>query len=176
MGTESFRARRRAAPQAAGFFIGRGLLQNPWILAELKSGVPVEVSRSCLILALSNFGLLHELALTMPEKLLSLVAEGRVGKHCGVNETLWEASAHTLMKATNLPATVISREIDLPSLRLSPISFARVRNLWTSLRKALPPEYGHSRIIKAKDMNEFIGEIWKIGAEKVKVSGDREKI
>lgn len=159
-GATSMRQHLQTAPDIAGVFIGRGLLQNPWIFTELKTETSVQLTPASLIYALCSFALLNELTLQKPEKMLHSIGEKRIGTYCGIEEGLWESSTLALMSTLSLPPTVISRDVPFPSLRLLPVTFARVRTLWAYMRKAVPIELAETRILKTKTMDDFTSEIW----------------
>lgn len=144
-----------AAPRVQGIYIGRGLLHNPWLIDELKGDPAERLTATTLVHALVCAGILNELSLTKPGKLIRLIGERRIAHFCGRDEQKWEAAAVNLMKAAGIAPSVISREFPVPSVELSPTAFTRIRIMWSYMRTSLTDDIQLARIARAKTMNEL---------------------
>lgn len=158
---QAFNALKFVAPAVQGAFIGRGLLYNPWIFAELDANASISISVTALIHALCCYGLLQDLALQSPDKLLARIASGRIGSYCGTSEPLWIEAASGLSFALGMPPSVISRQAPFPNVRLSPTSYRRVRLLWGYMGSHLQGPLASPRLIRAKSMAELAVGIWE---------------
>jgi tRNA-dihydrouridine synthase len=148
------------APGTKGVFIGRGLLHNPWLIDELRIGEKVSMTAKTLIHALVCAGILHDLCLSRPTKLIRLIGEGKVAPYCGGDAAKWEEASLALINAAGLPPTVISREAPVPDVTLSPVAYAKIRVLWNYMRPFLPECLQEAKLARVKSMRELAEGIW----------------
>lgn len=137
-----------STPRVKTVIIGRGALRNPWIFGDI-SNVP-------LLQPLVTFGLLQQLGLYAPDRLLSWAAEGGAAKPAGNNVDAWRKTIDKLQyRIGNQTAKIEDIEID-------PRAFARVKMLWNYFRSSLPPAFMEPTILRAKSLSEFIHHLQEI--------------
>lgn len=142
----SYAAAQATSPSTAGILIGRGLLRNPWIFTELRSGIPTFPGPRALGHALVAFALLNHLAIAAPEKLVARVASGRLSAVCGTDADAWES----------LAAALSTLAFGAPYLGgLSPNVWPRLKYLWGFLRQIAPEAYRSPRLLRVKTLAEF---------------------
>lgn len=149
---ESLLALQATAPRAQGVMIGRGVLRNPWIFEELKSGRRVQLSAEVFLHALYSYLLIQELWHAQTPKFVARVASGRIGAYCGTDAAAWEKQAIELSSlALGLP--LLPRKG--ATIRVSPVAFERLKILWTYLRGSLPSEWNLKPVSKSDNPTDF---------------------
>ncbi len=153
------------APSAVGVMIGRGVMHNPWIFEELRSGNVVEIEAKTLLTAMICYALLQEIWLTVPNKLIARINSGKIGGYCGTDFESWQNLSISLSHLLRLlPISIydLSRGSQLP---ISPTSYARFKLLWSYLRASLPESFQAGRLMKARSLSEFATEFLLIAKE-----------
>lgn len=153
---ESFDRLAAVAPSIAGAMIGRGILSNPWIFAELRQRQPVEIDPLTLLDAIVAYALLNELWITTPEKLLSRISKGKLTATCGTDPDAWADAVATLTDTVFGVPFVPSSSGILPHVALSPTSVSRLRYLWQHLKQRQPERLQSAKITRAKSLGEFV--------------------
>lgn len=146
------------APSAVGAMIGRGVLYNPWIFEELRSDNVVRVEAKTLLAALVCYALLQEVWLTVPSKLVARIDAGKIGGYCGTDFESWQNLSISLCHLIRLlPISIydLARGSQIP---ISPVSYARLKLLWSYLRVSLPESFQTARLMKARSLSEFAAE------------------
>lgn len=145
VGARSFAAWRAEAPDAAGVLVGRGVMRNPWVFAELRSGTPTEIDAETFANALLSFTLAQELWQRDSGKFLSKVATCRWDD--------WERRVTTLSAlAFGVPCVAASLP---PSAEVSNVALSRLRALWGYLRSSLPEPLHTSKLSRSRTLAEF---------------------
>lgn len=160
-GVRKMQSAAETAPAAKGIFIGRGLLHNPWLIDELRDGEKVSLTAKTLVHALVCAGILHDLSLSRPAKLIRLIGEGKVAPYCGDDAAKWDEASRSLMNAAGQPPSVISRDIPVPDIVLSQVAYAKVRVIWNYMRPFLPECLQDAKLARAKSMRELAEGIWQ---------------
>ncbi|MES2744781.1 MAG: tRNA-dihydrouridine synthase family protein [Bdellovibrionota bacterium] len=140
------------APHAGGVMIGRGVLRNPWIFEELRTGKSVVLSPRVFISALYCYLLIQELWQNQAAKLFSRIRCGRIGGYCGNDAAAWEKQAVELSGLALGYPSPYRRDMDL---KVSPIAFDRLKILWTYLRSTLPEDLRLGPVSKAANAKDF---------------------
>lgn len=164
LGYRSWQQLKELAPDIQGGMIGRGLLRNPWVFAEMRVGEPTRLDPLTLINALFCYVLLQDIFLNQPEKLLQKVARGRLGQACGLDFAAWEKA---LVECTNLVFGVPFLLLDASALQgrnLSPVAFSRLRLLWSYLRSGLPEPLSEAPLMKCKQPQDFFQQLFQLAA------------
>jgi tRNA-dihydrouridine synthase len=151
--------RMASAPKIAGVIVGRGVLRNPWIFAELRTGQTVTVGARALVAALRVCALLHELHFTEPHALLDVVASGALTDSCGVDAEHWEVVASRLAEART------SRE---PPSRFT---VGRLKLVWAYLRSSLPEAFFEPRVLRSPSVDGLLEHLGAIAKEYVGTHG-----
>jgi tRNA-dihydrouridine synthase len=164
-GWNSWQKLQATAPAMRGAMIGRGLLRNPWIFAELKHGVRTQIAPLTFINALFCYALLQDLFLRDAGKLMQRVAQGRLGQACGTDFAAWEK---TTVELTNLVYGVPFLLLQGNSLQhrtIAPVAFSRLRFLWSYLRSSLPESWSGNRVLRCKQPLDFFQQLLAIREE-----------
>jgi len=146
--------RAKIAPSVKGTIIGRGALRNPWIFAELRSGVPVNLKFSTLKLALLTHALLHELANTDMEGLFELAKTGLFHRECGTDEDRWQ-HVHDQLSHRLWPGATASLTAH-ESVDVSRVTLGRLKMLWNYLRSSLPAPFFEPAPLRAGSLPGFL--------------------
>ena len=129
------------APQIKTVIVGRGALRNPWLFGAIRN-IP-------LLEPLIAFGLLQQLGLYHPERLLSWAAEGHAREPAGNDIDRWNQALFQLQTAAGISGSKLELDID-------PRAFARVKMLWNYLRSSLPDAFMEPTIMRAKSLRLFL--------------------
>ncbi len=166
LGWNSFQSAGQEAPDVNRLIIGRGVLRNPWIFTELRTGQEVELNRPLLQLTLACFALLTELGLDhQADRLLPLVREGLWRSKAGNSLSAWQHLYDKLCEALTGQPRVFAE------LELSRITLGRVKMIWSSLRSSLPEAYFAPWLLRSKSISELL-----LGLEIIDPSSDKFKI
>jgi tRNA-dihydrouridine synthase len=156
----------RSAPAIAGAMIGRGILHNPWVFQELRTGATVDITPRMLANALACYAMLHELWMTAPGKLVARLASGRIGDHCGTAPDTWERLCVQLSGLLGGAPFALFDATNVPSLPVSATSFGRVRYLWGHLRSSLPEPLSTTRLMRSKSFGELLAGVLSAGPDR----------
>ena len=174
-GIETAAQLQTAAPGVAGVVIGRGLLRNPWVFEELRCGTHQYITAATLANALLCFGLLHELTITAPAKLITKVGRGHFADLCGTSAQAWErVTAELTSMVGGYPFILGTDQVsvrELAALPLSPTAWARVRMLWAYLRSSLPEPFHAPRLMRARSASDFFSEFFAASASAMQTLG-----
>lgn len=138
---ESAHDHLRRAPKVQTVIVGRGALRNPWLFGSIET-IP-------LFEPLIAFGLIQQLGLFQPDKLLSWGAAGHASVAAGNDLDRWNQAILRLKRASDISDQ--SRVFDI-----DPRAFARVKMLWNYLRSSLPDVFMEPTIMRAKSLPHFL--------------------
>jgi tRNA-dihydrouridine synthase len=149
----TFEEFRKDCPAASDLIIGRGLLRNPWLLNEIRTGQPVSLDPGSLVLALRAFVLLQDVFSDGADR-------GTIDKLQGlsIDRTLDPASAGSwsnhldVLRAikAQLPASALGT-----TERSSRRNLSRLKMLWNYLRTSLPDAFSDSAILRSQTTEDF---------------------
>lgn len=145
----SFDQRRQESPSTANVMIGRGALRNPWVFAELRSGIAAVITAEALFTALCTYALLYLAAETKFEALIKLANKGLFLNACGAEEDLWRRSFE------KLALTILGRPTLPAELNVDRRVLDQVKMLWTYLHSSLPESFHHRSLLRARNFREF---------------------
>jgi tRNA-dihydrouridine synthase len=165
LGIESLKDLLRRAPLIEGAMIGRGVLRNPWVFEEIRSGKAVEIELYTFLNALFCYALLQDLWQNHPMKLVARVANGRIGSPCRNDFAAWEKLTVELTNLVFGVPFLLTPGLKLPMAQLSPVAFSRLKVLWSYLRSGLPDCFAAPALTRAKDYGQFFEKILKAAEE-----------
>jgi tRNA-dihydrouridine synthase len=161
LGIHSLRSLQSVAPGVQGAMIGRGVLRNPWVFEEIRTGKAVEIDLFTFLNALFCYALLQDLWQNHPMKLIARVANGRIGNPCRNDFAAWEKLTVELTSLVFGVPFLLTPDLKLPFANLSPVAFSRLKILWSYLRSGLPECFGAPALTRAKDYGQFFEKIVK---------------
>ncbi|MBC7533246.1 MAG: tRNA-dihydrouridine synthase family protein [Oligoflexus sp.] len=159
LGIESLKQLAETAPHLSGAMIGRGVMRNPWVFEELRSGVPTELDLLTLVNALFCYALLQELWQSHPLKLIARVDSGRIGSPCRNNFAAWEKLTVELTSLVYGLPFLLNRGFKMPSEAISTVAFGRLKILWAYLRSGLPEAFNLPSLTRAKSISDFFNQL-----------------
>lgn len=166
LGINSLKDFAAIAPQVQGAMIGRGVLRNPWVFEEIRSGQAVEIELFTFLNALFCYALLQDLWQNHPMKLISRVANGRIGNPCRNDFAAWEKLTVELTNLVFGVPFLLTPGLKIPSgSALNPVAFSRLKVLWSYLRSGLPSSFAAPALTRAKDYGQFFEKILKAAEE-----------
>ena len=171
LGSKTLHDLTRVAPDFSGAMIGRGVLRNPWVFEEIRSGCSIELDLMTLVHALFCYTLLQELWQNHAKKLISRVASGRIGAACQTDFAAWERLTVELTSLIFGVPFLLTPGFKLPSEAISPVAFGRLKILWAYLRSGLPDNFARASLVRAKNLTSFFEQLIAAGGE-----GHQEKI
>ena len=158
------------APKIAGAMIGRGLLRNPWVFEEIRTGSHQRLEVTTLANTLLCYALLQELSIQSPEKLLSKMRRGRFISYCGTDSARWESMTAELSELAGSVPIVLSSPRNIPPIRISQTSYARLRMVWNYLRSSLPDVYFTPKLLRAKNAEDFFSLLLSLSNDSIELS------
>jgi tRNA-dihydrouridine synthase len=144
---------RRDCPAASDLIIGRGLLRNPWLLKEIRTGQPVSLEPKSLILALRTFVLLQDVFSDDAhretiEKIQELSINGNADP---TSANTWSAHLDTL--------AAFKAQLPVPAMgsaeRSTRRNLSRLKMLWNYLRTSLPDAFSEPAILRSQTIEDF---------------------
>lgn len=156
----SFQAFRKDCPAASDLIIGRGLLRNPWLLEEIRSGQCVALKPLSLILALKTFVLLQDLFSdsSLRDTLENVDGVTLAGDGDPASTETWLKHFQTLLAMQH--ETLARRPTDTENRNRRNLS--RLKMLWNYLRTSLPDAFSAPEILRSQTLADFFETLGKL--------------
>ncbi len=146
------------APHVQRFLIGRGLLRNPWLGHEIRSGRAQVLDPKVLAAALRTFVTINNIVLSAHydsndpaatlEILFQRLSELRLSEKSSVEELYWQ-EAEALLEEGWAPHR---SAVHLGTL-------GRLKMLWNYVYTSLPSRFASPAILRSRSYDEFFSEL-----------------
>lgn len=168
-GLRSLEGLREKAPDIAGAMIGRGVLRNPWVFEEFRTGRTTRLPPFVLANALFCYALLQDLWQQNPRKLIARIASGRIGSVCGTDADAWERLTVELSSLVLGCPRLSTKNQAVTDGSLSPVAANRLKFLWSYLRSGLPEPFADPRLLRSKGSADFFATLWNAAEEDAEI-------
>ncbi len=133
--------------------VGRGVLRNPWIFEELRTGKEIDVPFDVLKWGLGAYALLGYLFHHDLRALLAAVQDGLFRASCGRDPEKWRKLFAGLLSRAGRAGT------ELSELAFDEQNHARVKMLWRFLRNSLPTAFRQLPVLHSEGFAQLIEQL-----------------